>query len=149
LVENVRDMVINFDLTNIQFEPEKMYEEAKKIGMDVGDLEDYGFDIKGKCGNGICIDRQKIKSFADFVEQTNKMGAQFMEKGKTLMNRAQCHPTIKEHVMPRVEIFWWFFPLNWVFGICGGVVDLILCPCCWCIQLPLYAYTALPWNFAT
>ena len=44
-----------------------MYEEAQKIGLDVGDLEDYGFDLKGsKCGGSPCLDKDKIRNFKEF-----------------------------------------------------------------------------------
>ena len=42
----------------MQFDPVLMYEEAQKLGLDIGDLEDYGLDLKGKaCGGQPCLNR--------------------------------------------------------------------------------------------
>ena len=45
-----------------------MYEEARKLGLDAGDLSEYGFEERGKCSNTDCIDRKKIKSFDDYID---------------------------------------------------------------------------------
>ena len=57
MAETVQDMAMNVDLTNLQFDAHSLYEEAQKLGMDAGDLEDYGFEPKGKCSNTACIDK--------------------------------------------------------------------------------------------
>ena len=49
-----------------------IYEEARKLGLDAGDLEDYGLESKGKCTNMACIDRNKVKSIADYIDNIQK-----------------------------------------------------------------------------
>ena len=37
-------VVKEINLENNQFNPRKLYQEAQKLGLDIGDLEEYGFD---------------------------------------------------------------------------------------------------------
>lgn len=47
---------MNLDLTSMQFDAGALYEEAKKVGIDAGDLAEYGFDLKSsKCGGKTCF----------------------------------------------------------------------------------------------
>ena len=65
-----------------------MYEEAQKLGLDIGDFEDYGFDLKGsKCGGKPCFN-DKIKNFKQFQDETDRMGVKFLHKGRDLMKKA-------------------------------------------------------------
>ena len=57
IAKNVENFVMNVDIQNIQFDAYEMYDQAKKLGLDAGDLEDYGFEPKGKCSNMGCINR--------------------------------------------------------------------------------------------
>ena len=57
VADTVQNMMMNIDITNIQFDAHAMYEEAQKLGLDAGELEEYGFEAKGKCSNAACIDR--------------------------------------------------------------------------------------------
>lgn len=57
VADTVQNMMMNVDITNIQFDAHAMYEEAQKLGLDAGELEEYGFEPKGKCSNAACIDR--------------------------------------------------------------------------------------------
>lgn len=34
-------MVVNMDMSNMQFDLETMYEEAQKLGLDAQDLEEF------------------------------------------------------------------------------------------------------------
>ena len=36
--------VIELDLSDEMFDMKKLYSEAQKAGLDIGDLEEYGFD---------------------------------------------------------------------------------------------------------
>ena len=42
-IENI-DSILNVNLDTAQFNAGQLIEEAKKIGIDFGELEDYGFD---------------------------------------------------------------------------------------------------------
>jgi hypothetical protein len=45
------DYLLNIDITKASFDIDLMHEEAQKLGLDFGDLSEYGFDIKSsKCG---------------------------------------------------------------------------------------------------
>ena len=51
-------------MTNTQFEVDTLLEQAEKLGMDFGDLEEYGLDVKsGACGGKTCLDREKFKRY--------------------------------------------------------------------------------------
>lgn len=52
------DQMVNLDLSSAQFDPELLLEEAKKIGLDFGELEDYGFTGKN-CGS-VCPNKSSI-----------------------------------------------------------------------------------------
>ena len=63
------------------------------MGLDAGDLEDYGFDMKStKCKGCINLNKQKIKNFDDFYNQGNRLGSNIMQKGSEVINKAKCHP---------------------------------------------------------
>lgn len=50
---------MNLNLSDAQYNLESIYTEAQKIGLDVGDMIEYGFESKtGSCGHKYCIDKQ-------------------------------------------------------------------------------------------
>ena len=40
----------NIDVTNLQFDIAKLYDNAQKIGLDDVDLREYGFEAGARCG---------------------------------------------------------------------------------------------------
>ena len=58
--------MLNIDLANSQFSLQSLFEEAQKLGMDIDDLKEYGFDERAmKCAGKSC---SKIdQSFEQFV----------------------------------------------------------------------------------
>lgn len=46
MLASAADFMINIDLSDSQFDLEALFEEAQKIGMDLGDLTEYGFDAR-------------------------------------------------------------------------------------------------------
>ena len=42
----MEDVIVNIDLFNSQFSVNSMLEEAQKLGMEVEELEEYGFNSK-------------------------------------------------------------------------------------------------------
>ena len=36
--------MVDINLKDAQYDPKKLYDEARKAGMDIGDLEEYGLD---------------------------------------------------------------------------------------------------------
>ena len=56
--------MVNIDITKASFDVDLMVEEAQKLGVDVGNLSEYGFDVKSaKCGGKTCLDKEKFKDF--------------------------------------------------------------------------------------
>ena len=144
VAETVQNMAMNVDITNLQFDTHSLYEEAQKLGLDAGDLEDYGFEPKGKCSNSACIDREKIKNFADYLDNMGRFQTKMEEKGGELMQKVQCHPKIKNS--PSVQFIQNMCPIP-IF-ICGlnPCINLLLVPLCPCIQIPWDLYITIPWN---
>ena len=53
---------MNLDLSNAQYNLELIYTEAQKIGIDVGEVIEYGFESKShSCGHKYCIDKDQFK----------------------------------------------------------------------------------------
>ena len=44
MADTFQDFVMNVDILNAQFDAELLFEEAKKLGMDLGDFKDYAYD---------------------------------------------------------------------------------------------------------
>lgn len=121
-----------------------MYEEARKLGLDAGDLEDYGFETKGRCTNAACINRDKIKSVASYIDNMGRFQGNMAQKGKEMMDKAMCHPKLKN--APQVQFIWQLCPLNFLtFGF-GPCINLVLFPFCWFIQIPFELFVTIPWN---
>ena len=50
---------MNVDVMSAQFDASKLFEDAQKLGLDIGDLQEYGFDLKGsKCSTNNCSGRE-------------------------------------------------------------------------------------------
>jgi len=61
---------MNLDLSNAQYNLESIYTQAQKIGIDVGDMIEYGFESKsGSCGQKYCIDKQQFKDLDQMFER--------------------------------------------------------------------------------
>lgn len=73
IVNQVNDFVMNVDVTNLQFDVAKLYENAQKIGLDAGDLSEYGFEKGSKCGGQVCFNENKIRSIKDILELNQKI----------------------------------------------------------------------------
>lgn len=138
--------MLNVDLTKSQFSLQGMFDEAQKLGLDIDDLQEYGFDVQGlRCAQASQSCKRVDQSFEEFVnyntEQAKVFSNLFIEK----YERVSCHPLMKKHVNPVVKYFWDFMPI-WNFMPCTAfVLDCCLAPCCWpcwiCVQC-----CACPWN---
>ena len=43
-----------------------LYEQARKLGLDFGDLEEYGFEINSSaCGGKTCLRKKHFKDMDD------------------------------------------------------------------------------------
>jgi hypothetical protein len=56
-----------------------MVDEAKKLGVDFGNLSDYGFEYKSEaCGGKTCLNKDKIKRFDEIINK-NTITGKFIE----------------------------------------------------------------------
>lgn len=113
--------------------------------MDFGDLEEYGFDVKGVCGGKACLHSESIKNFDDALSKGTRFQKKALEEMAKLYERAQCHPTFRKNVTPMVETIFTCYPLlccTWPFAIC----ELPYTLCCWCIEIPWLVLCQWPWN---
>ena len=65
---------MNVNIMNAQFDVNAMYEEAQKLGLDAGDLSEYGFDVKSAaCGGNTCLRKENFKNYDDFLNKGGKL----------------------------------------------------------------------------
>ena len=103
LAANVQEYIVNIDLSQAQFNADLLFEEANKLGMDFGDLQEYGFDTKSSnCGGNACINKDSFKNLDDALSKSRKFSYKLMDEGANLYKRAQCHPQFRKHVTPHV-----------------------------------------------
>lgn len=80
-MEAVQDLVMNVDISNIQYSVERLVGSAEKLGFDMDDLEELGFDIKGqRCGYKMCFDKEKIKSYDSFNRHYEAVARTMLKK---------------------------------------------------------------------
>ena len=82
------------------------------MGLELGDLEEYGFNKSAKCG-GYCAPRdmstEQFKTSADlFIDR-------FADSLKNQYEVAMCHPVLAPH-RPRVEFIWNVWPFTFIFS---------------------------------
>ena len=112
-MNNMKDYVLNVDVTKAQFDIDIMVDEAQKLGLDLGDLKEYGFNSKA-CSGKNCLNKKNIKWLDKKMK--DQLGEKMLRQGADLYKRASCHPLMKKHVTPVVELI-----LNRIpFSLCGG-----------------------------
>ena len=124
---------------------EEMMVIANQLGFEEKELNAISVDLYGsKCNAGICS-----ISYLD-IKEMDKMvnGAPLLKK---VVNKIQCHPVIKDEVMPKVQYIWRFFPFNWFCSECFCWFELFL-NCCnplapvfWVIGTIVWFFS-VPWN---
>ena len=73
MANDLSDYIMNVDITSAQFDTDLIVEEAGKLGIDFGDLQDYGFDSKNiSCGGSKCLRKQNFKDLNDWLNKTSK-----------------------------------------------------------------------------
>ena len=127
VAEQVQDFVMSIDVVENQFSLHDLYEQAQKLGLDLDDLKEYGFDVKGvNCGGKLCP-----KSYDEFTRNGSLMGAKMALKSIDEYAKISCHPFVKKHVTPHVKYFWDLLPLWNLMPCTACCIDTCLCPCCW------------------
>ena len=133
-----------------------MYTEAQKIGLDVGDIVEYGFQEAtsgsgATCSAKYCLDRTKFKDFNDMFDRANLFGQRLKDSSVYAFRRARCSPEFEKTVTPKVQWIWQLFPLNILFYNpltfwLTIPADLLSAICCWCLWIPFQVLVVMPWN---
>ena len=117
---------------------EALHDEALKLGIDLGDLQDYGFDKNSK--------KISFDNYDDFVNKVSNLRYNFlMSLGKVYADKVACNPFVQNNIHPNVQYIWDFFPLNYFLGDWVIIADVILFPFCWLLWIFTLAFS-LPWN---
>ena len=86
------------------------------MGLDLGDLEEYGFSKTAQCGKSFCApDSDK------FQKNAGQLIDRFADSMKNQYEVAMCHPVLAPY-RPRVEIIWNYWPLSFIFSLKWRVV---------------------------
>lgn len=99
VVNNIHEYVINVDLSKAQFDADLLFEEAARLGMDFGDLKEYGFHVNSSAcgGKQACLNVNSFKNMDDALSRFRLFNNKFMEQGAGLYRRAQCHPEVRRN----------------------------------------------------
>ena len=133
---------MNIDVAGNQFDVDRMLEDASKLGLDVEDLEEFGFDVRNNnCGGSGC----RSETFEEFSKKFDLFKKVVQRNITAQWERMKCHPMIAKHVVPRVEQIWHCVPLNIILGpFVTTVLDIASIPLwivtCWAWLI------VLPWN---
>ena len=138
LATNVQDYLVNVDISKAQFNVDMLFEEAGRLGMDFGDLQEYGVEVKRSvCGSAkACITKNSFKNFDDAFNKGNKFSNKFFTEAADLYERAQCHEGFRNKVTPKVQGLWstcplWCFTFPWFYAI--EIPNYIFCCPCECV----------------
>ena len=148
MASSIRDFVVNVDISNVQFDIDAMYDEAKKLGLDAGDLIEYGFEKRPQCGDKTCFNPEKIKTYDEMLNKTEMLGDKLARSGSLAYKRAMCSPYFRDNIHPKVQFFWAMFPFDCCMGF-GPITLLIntcVFPCTFCCIWPVYEWIVIPWN---
>ena len=146
--ESLEELVVNVDMTSLQYNHDKMMTIAGELGFEQEELEDLGIEFEeSRCNMGVCnLKFNNVKGLDRMLNAQDKLRA-FEDKLK-------CHPLMKDTVLPKVEIIWNFFPFTLICAECRLPLEFfcVICnPCfpifCWCyypIMIPLVS----TWNLS-
>lgn len=91
ILENVQDLMVNIDLSSSQYNLSDLYTEAQKLGMDMADLTEYGFDERAmKCAGKSC--RTIDQKFDQMIMQQSAVNRKAMLLMLETYQKASCHP---------------------------------------------------------
>ena len=87
---NVQDYIVNVDLTKAQFDSSMLFEQANRLGMDFGDLQEYGFETKSSSCEGAssCITKDSFKDLDDVLNKKNMFTNKLFIEATDLYRRA-------------------------------------------------------------
>lgn len=94
VLANIQDIALNVDLNDAQYSIHKLYEEGRKLGLDAGDLSEYGFELKSsKCGGKSCIPAENIRNFEDFTNMGARFSKNMLKSSIKTYRRLSCKNT--------------------------------------------------------
>ena len=144
--ESVQGLIVNVDMTSVQYDMDKMIQVATELGFDDEEVNGLGFDLKeNKCNAGVCkLDASNLKLFDKLSTSSPVL--------KRLADKAKCHPLIKDQVTPKVQYIWAVWPFNYLCLECIPWFELCfvhctpLAPICWLLYYPFVFFFAIPFN---
>ena len=87
--KEITSYLVNVDISSAQFDVDAVIDQASKLGMDFGDLEEYGLDFKSaKCGGKTCFNKDQFKNYDDILFKGGKIGEKLGQEGVKLYRRA-------------------------------------------------------------
>ena len=113
------------------------------MGLDMGDLEEYGFDSRGACG-GVCSPFV-FDSYEDYLVKARLFTDRLFSQVSKQFELSSCHPYVKENV-PRVQYVWELFPLNYLLGPWRWLLDCVAFPLLFWVWILWLPFITLPWN---
>ena len=88
------EYVAEITIEGNQYDPAKLWEEAQKMGLEMGDLEEYGFTRSSLCGNGLCAPNLTRE---EFVKKQNMAIDRFIASMQKQYEVAMCHPYVAQY----------------------------------------------------
>ena len=93
IYNKISESITNINLDHAQHDLELIYTEAQKIGIDVGELVEYGFETgTNNCGAKYCLNKQAIKDFDDVMTKAGRFGTKLRDSSVYALRKARCHP---------------------------------------------------------
>ena len=85
------------------------------MGLELGDLEEYGFHRSDVCGGNLCLDKRSPEEMA---AASLLFFDRFTASVKNSYEVAMCHPYLAPH-RPKVEffLFYNYWPFSWFVGL--------------------------------
>ena len=89
----VQTFLVNIDLSDSQFKVDTLVEQAEKLGMDFGDLQEFGLEVNSSsCPGSTCFNKQSFKNYDQILNHGARFGVKLGEQGAKLYKRAsECH----------------------------------------------------------
>ena len=113
------------------------------MGLDMGDLEEFGYKKKGACGN-LCLPFNS-ETWEEYQAKARLFNQRLSLLIQKQMEVAQCHPVVKQ-MMPKVQYVWQLFPLNYLLGPWEWLFDAVAFPLGWWLLPFWYIGLTIPWN---
>ena len=123
--QTLADKVTEIQLERNQFDLPAIYAEAQKMGLDVGDLDQYGLDFRTM--------RPTVDTYEEFSLRMNMLLENLWIAAMVKLGRhvsaAECSGPIVRS--PRVQFVWNMWPWPQVLGCWVHAFNCLTLPCCY------------------